>query len=259
MYKKFALLVLSAGVIATDVYAADENSQALQAIVVTGSGVKQNTAHSKLAKSTTVLSGETLRTNMGQTLGATLQNQLGVSSQSFGAGVGTPVIRGQSGTRVRVMQNSLGNNDASSLSPDHANGVDPLIAERIEVLRGASTLLYGSGAMGGIVNVIDNRIPEQMPTKLIGGAAEQRYDSVSDATASAVKLEGGKDLLPIIWMVFTATNRTPRLAAWRLMKPLSALKIPVLTTYPLAACTIPTALSLTRKRIHAAARRAFHS
>jgi len=57
---------------------------------------------------------------------------------------------------VRVMQNSVGNNDVSSLSPDHANGVDPIIAERIEVLRGPSTLLYGSGAIGGVVNVIDN-------------------------------------------------------------------------------------------------------
>ena len=138
------------------------------------------------------MSGENLRIKVGQTLGETLQNELGVTNQSFGAGVGTPVIRGQAGPRVRVMQNSLGNNDASSLSPDHATGVDPIIAERVEVLRGPSTLLYGNGAIGGIVNVIDNRIPEAVPDKLIGGAGEQRYDSVTNESASALKLEAGK-------------------------------------------------------------------
>ena len=92
------------------------------------------------------------------------------------------------------MQNSLGNNDVSNLSPDHANGVNPIIAERIEVLRGPSTLLYGNGAIGGVVNVIDNRIPEQVPDKVLGGAGMQRYDSATNLTSSALKLEGGKKL-----------------------------------------------------------------
>lgn len=164
--------------------------QQLEEVVVYSSGIKQTTT--KSAKPVTVLSGEELRTKVGQTIGDTLSNELGVTNQSFGAGVGTPVIRGQAGPRVRVMQNSLGNNDASALSPDHANGVDPVIAERVEVLLGPSTLLYGNGAIGGIVNVIDNRIPEAVPDKLIGGAGEQRYDSATNESASALKLEGGK-------------------------------------------------------------------
>ncbi len=139
------------------------------------------------------LRDDELRNKIGATLGETLQNELGVANQSFGSGVGTPVIRGQSGTRVKVLQNSLGNNDVSALSADHATGVDPIIAERIEVVRGASTLLYGSGATGGIVNVIDNRIPEQLFDKNISGAGEQRYDSATDETSSALKLEGGKN------------------------------------------------------------------
>lgn len=147
---------------------------------------------SESAKPVTVLSGEKLRTKIAGTLGETLKNELGITTQSFGSGVGTPVIRGQAGPRVRVMQNSIGNNDVSTLSPDHANSVEPLLAERIEVLRGPATLLYGSGAIGGVVNVIDNRIPEILPTKLIGGAAEQRYDSSNNETASVVKIEGGK-------------------------------------------------------------------
>ncbi|MFI3220419.1 MAG: Plug domain-containing protein, partial [Methylococcales bacterium] len=83
----------------------------------------------------TVLTGDALHTKMGTTIGDTLKNELGVTSQSFGAGVGSPVIRGQSGPRVQVLQNSMGNNDVSSLSPDHANGVEPILAERIEVFR----------------------------------------------------------------------------------------------------------------------------
>jgi iron complex outermembrane recepter protein len=193
MIKKHLLttFLLSGSALISIAVADDNTVQELEEITVTSDSFKHASPQS--AKPVATLSGETLRTKVGQTLGDTLQNEPGITSQSFGAGVGTPVIRGQSGSRVKVMQNSLGNNDVSSLSPDHATGVDPIIAERVEVLRGPSTLLYGTGAIGGIVNVIDNRIPEQVPDKLIGGAAEQRYDSATNETASALKLEGGKN------------------------------------------------------------------
>lgn len=145
------------------------------------------------ATSNLFLNEDELHTKMGSTLGETLQNELGVNNQSFGAGVGSPVIRGQAGARVKVMQNSLGNNDASTISPDHAIGIEPINVERIEILRGADTLRYGSGAIGGIVNVIDQLIPEKLSSKLIGGAAEQRFNSASDETSSALKLEGSKN------------------------------------------------------------------
>lgn len=190
MNKKLAILFLSAGVITPNAYAEDVSIEELDTIITTAPLKKTG---SKSARPVTVLAEEALRTKIGQTIGETLKNEPGITSQSFGTGVGTPVIRGQSGPRVRVMQNGLGNNDASSLSPDHANSVEPILAERIEVLRGPSTLLYGSGAIGGVVNVIDNRIPETMPDKLIGGAAEQRYDSTSNESASTLKLEGGKN------------------------------------------------------------------
>lgn len=185
--KKLLLIILWAH---TFTLQADDNAQTLEEIVVYSAGIKQSTA--KSAHPVTILTDDNLRIKTGQTIGETLNNELGITSQSFGAGVGSPVIRGQAGARVKVMQNSLGNNDTSTLSPDHANGVDPVIAERIEVLRGPSTLLYGSGNIGGIVNVIDNRIPETVPDKLIGGAGEQRYDSATNESASALKLEGGK-------------------------------------------------------------------
>ena len=191
MNKKLAIFFLSTGAIGAEVLAAEIDVYKLDDVIITSTNLKQST--SKSARPVTVLSGDELRTKVGQTLGDTLKNEPGITSQSFGPGVGTPVIRGQSGPRVRVMQNSLGNNDVSTLSPDHANGVNPIIAERIEVLRGPSTLLYGNGAIGGVVNVIDNRIPELVPGKLLGGAVEQRYDSAANMTSSALKLDGGKD------------------------------------------------------------------
>lgn len=145
------------------------------------------------ASSNLVLEGEKLRTDLGATIGETLQNQLGVQNQSFGSGVGTPVIRGQAGARVKVMQNNLGINDVSTISPDHANGVEPINVEKIEVLRGADTLQYGSGIIGGIVNVLDGRIPEKTFDKVLNATAEQRYNSATNETASALKLEGSKD------------------------------------------------------------------
>jgi iron complex outermembrane receptor protein len=170
--------------------AAGENIKQLDTMVVSAPVA---TSSSKSTKPVTVLTGDALHSKMGTTIGDTLKNELGVTSQSFGAGVGSPVIRGQSGPRVQVMQNSMSNNDASSLSPDHANGVEPILAERIEVLRGPATLLYGNGAIGGIVNVIDNRIPEKAFEKVIGGAGEQRYDSATNQTSSVVKVEGSKN------------------------------------------------------------------
>lgn len=148
---------------------------------------------SKFSPASNVLEGDKLRSKIGQTIGETLKDELGVTSQSFGTGVGSPVVRGLSGPRVRVLQNSIGNNDVSQLSPDHANSVEPLLAERVEVLRGPSTLLYGSGLSGGVVNVIDNRIPENRFDKLFNLQAEQRYESVSNGIASTGKAEGGQD------------------------------------------------------------------
>jgi iron complex outermembrane recepter protein len=148
---------------------------------------------SSSAMPVTVLHDDNLRMKTGSTIGETLQNELGVHGQSFGPGVGLPVIRGQDGPRVRVLNNGLGTNDASQISPDHASTAVPLTAERIEILRGPATLLYGSGAIGGVVNVIDNRIPEKVPDQLVGGSVEQKYNSATTDRSTAIKLEGGKN------------------------------------------------------------------
>lgn len=183
------LLVLTLLIMATPVTQAEDTVQELDAVVVTAP--LQETA-SDLATPVTVLSDEALQLKMAHSIGETLKDELGITSQSFGPGVGTPVIRGQSGPRVRVLANGIGSNDASAVSPDHATSIEPVLAERIEVLRGPATLLYGSGAIGGVVNIIDGRIPEQLPERLIGGALDQRFDSVSNQTMTALKVDGGQ-------------------------------------------------------------------
>lgn len=135
-----------------------------------------------------ILDEEALRERAANTLGDTLKHEIGVTSASFGAGVGQPVIRGQSGNRVGILQNGTVLVDAARLSPDHANGVEAVLADRIEILRGPSTLLYGSGAIGGVVNVIDARVPE----RLIGRPSlvvEQSRNSVNEEDRTVVRLD----------------------------------------------------------------------
>jgi iron complex outermembrane receptor protein len=138
----------------------------------------------------TVLSGEALQRQAAASLGETLGDKPGIASASFGPGVGRPVIRGQSGPRTLNLQNGTASADVSSLSPDHAVTIEPLLADSIEVLRGPSTLLYGGGAIGGVVNVIDNRIP-RAPQEGIDGALEYRYDEASDMDNIVYRLDGG--------------------------------------------------------------------
>lgn len=138
----------------------------------------------------TVLTGSELRRSVGATIGDTLSNMPGVSNASFGPGVGQPVIRGQQGPRVRVLQNGTTSADASKASQDHANAVEALLANSIEVLRGPSTLLYGGGAIGGVVNVLDNRIPTAMPEEPAGSVG-YRHDTASNMDVLVGKFEGG--------------------------------------------------------------------
>lgn len=189
MHKKHIYLTISVSMAVMPVYAEEQPVVELETIIVTS---PLQESQSEIAVPVTVLSNDELRLKVGHSIGDTLKNESGISNQSFGPGVGTPVIRGQAGPRVRVLNNGIGSNDASAISPDHATSVEPLLADRIEVLRGPATLLYGSGAMGGVVNVIDNRIPSLMPDKLLGGALEQRFDSTSDETSTTMKLEGGQ-------------------------------------------------------------------
>lgn len=118
-----------------------------------------------IAQPITVLRGEELTKKQSSTIGETLENIPGVTTNRFSPLASRPVIRGLSGSRVQVLENGVGAMDVSTISVDHAVTIDPLQAEQIEIFRGPSTLLYGSEASGGLVNVVTNRIPEYVPEK----------------------------------------------------------------------------------------------
>ena len=158
-------------------------------IIVTG--VLQRT-EADVLQGTSVLSGEALTRDLKPTLGETLAHLPGVSATSFGPSASRPILRGFQGDRIRVLTDGIGSIDVSNTSVDHAVIIDPLLAERIEVLRGPEALLYGSSAVGGVVNVIDTRIPRTKPAKgyrlngiaTYGSAANER--AISSAGDVAV-------------------------------------------------------------------------
>lgn len=109
-----------------------------------------------------VLAADELRTKHASTLGETLKNEVGVHSSYYGPAASSPIIRGLDGPRVLISQNGLDVGDVSRVGPDHAVSSDTANAQQVEVLRGPATLFYGSGAIGGVVNVVDNRVPRSL-------------------------------------------------------------------------------------------------
>ncbi len=157
----------------------------LDAIHVTG----MTEDASKIASPVSVIGAERIQQSGGN-LGEVLDNLPGVRVDSFGAGAGRPVIRGQTAPRVKVLSDSSAVLDASDISPDHAVTVDPLLGERIEVLRGPATLLYGGGAIGGVVNVLDNKIPERLAENGLEGRLLIRGNTVADERVGAAAISG---------------------------------------------------------------------
>jgi iron complex outermembrane recepter protein len=157
-----------------------------QTVIITGNPLGKG----DVATPSAVLSGDALVQRRAGSLGETLDNLPGVSSSYFGPNANRPVIRGQDGDRIRVLNNAGASLDASSLSFDHAVPIDPLVVERIEVLRGPAALLYGGSAVGGVVNAIDNRIPKS-PLKGATGALETRLGGAANERAVSGLVELG--------------------------------------------------------------------
>ena len=125
----------------------------------------------------TVLEGDELVRRREGTLGETLNSEPGITSSHFGAGASRPIIRGMDGPRVKVLSDGAELHDASTISPDHAVVSEPMLATQIEVLRGPSALVYGNGAVGGVVNVLDGKVPTAIPQKGYEGSAELRANT----------------------------------------------------------------------------------
>lgn len=154
----------------------------VSALPLDGDAARQSTPFS-------VVEGEALLRRGAATLGDSLDGLPGVHADSFGAGASRPVIRGQTAPRVSVLSDGSALFDASAISPDHAITADPLLLRRVEVLRGPVTLLYGGGAIGGVVNVLDGRIPAALPAERVQGFAALRGNTVADEKAGAVSVD----------------------------------------------------------------------
>ena len=146
----------------------------------------------EMAQPATLLTDEALNRQRAVSLGETLSSQPGIHNSSYGSSVGRPVVRGMSGARVKVLQDGIDTLDASSISPDHGVNADTQNAKKIEVLRGPSTLMYGSGAFGGVVNVVDERIPTGLAEPET--RVRMQYDSVNQGKTVGINHADSLDL-----------------------------------------------------------------
>jgi iron complex outermembrane receptor protein len=168
--------------------AADKGTLTIPTTAVTGNPL--GVGSDQMVVPISILNGRELSLKRENTLAETLNSIPGVSNSSFGPSVGRPMIRGMDSDRVKILQNGVNNLDASNLSSDHGVSIDPLIIEQIDVIRGPATLLYGGGAVGGVVNAIDHRIPKE---KLEGitGRGEVRYGGANLEQSNAAVVDVG--------------------------------------------------------------------
>ncbi len=159
-----------------------------EAMTISASPIRKSIAD--VAQAVGVLNEDDLLRKGQVNLGDTLSSEPGVAATAFGQGAGRPIIRGLGGDRIRILEGGIGSGDVSTVSPDHAVSIDPSTIERIEILRGPASLRYGGNAVGGIVNIIDNRIPEFIPTDRFGGSLELSGDQATNKQSLALSLNG---------------------------------------------------------------------
>jgi iron complex outermembrane recepter protein len=160
------------------------SGQNVETIVVTASPIVGNP--DRFAVTVGVVGRDDILKAGGANLADALANMPGVTGTSFASGASRPVIRGFDASRVRVLEDGIGSFDVSDVGPDHGVPIDPLSAQRIEVVRGAATLRYGSQAIGGVVNAINNRVPLTLPDETFGGEAEASYGTNADLRQGSV-------------------------------------------------------------------------
>jgi iron complex outermembrane receptor protein len=171
------------------IHGASHDHKVLEEIIVTATPLARNVM--EMSQSATVLSGAALEREVANNLGDTLARIPGLSNASFGQNVGRPVIRGFDGARVGVLTNNMAVGDASAVSQDHAVAVEPFLSDQIEILRGPATLLYGSGAIGGVVNMVTHTIPQELPENGFAARAMAQGDTAADQRFAAARLDAG--------------------------------------------------------------------
>src|SRR5687767_4721946 len=185
-------IFLTSSIVSAPAWAADTDSSKdkdIQQVIITATPLRESAFET--AQPAALLGGDELIRARSTSLGETLESQPGISATYFGPQASRPVIRGLGGERVQVYEDGGEALDVSALSNDHSVTIDPLVAERVEVVRGPATLLYGNGASGGLINVLTNRVPARVPEEPLSGALELRGDSALDERAVAGRLDGG--------------------------------------------------------------------
>ncbi len=181
-----ALAVPAMSIAAPAAYPAEPR---LDEVVVTAVALRRSPL--EIAQPTAILTGDELRRQIATSIGETLSQQLGVSSSYFGPVASRPVIRGLGGYRVQVLDDEISSLDVSSLSQDHAVSLESVVSRQIEIIKGPAALLYGSGAAGGLVNIVSSRIPDHRAESPVSIAAELRGDTAVDERTVAASVDGG--------------------------------------------------------------------
>ena len=156
-----------------------------------------------------VLREDELKMKQAATLGETLKNEVGVHSSYYGPVASTPIIRGLDGPRVLITQNGLDVGDASRVGPDHVVATETSTATQIEVLRGPATLFYGSGAIGGVVNVVDDRVPTSSDDQV---DYLLQYNDVANEQQASVNIQTGTDNIAFHLDAFWRDSKDYKLA-----------------------------------------------
>jgi iron complex outermembrane receptor protein len=192
--RKIRLIVTVAiGSVVTATAIADDSEHDLEEIIVTASPL------GSVIQAADVLDEDDLLVRGTSSVGELLAGEPGVSSSYFGPAASQPIIRGMGGGRVSVLTDRVSSLDASDASPDHAVSVEPILAEKVEVIRGPAALIYGSAAWGGVVNVLDGRIPQRRAEKSLQGLVEIRGDTAAGERAIVGRLDGGQG--PLAWHI----------------------------------------------------------
>ncbi|MEO0997457.1 MAG: TonB-dependent receptor [Pseudomonadota bacterium] len=184
IHTTFLAALPAASLLVTSPALADDD--AVEEIVVTAHPLSAE----GIAQASLILEGAELDRALDATLGATLASQPGIHAGSYGAASGRPVVHGLAGPRIRIMEDRIDTLDASVTSADHAVTIEPFLADRIEIIKGASTLLYGSGAIGGVIDVHTGRIPHVPAGAPLGVRGEVRVDDNADRTFGALRANG---------------------------------------------------------------------
>ncbi len=186
---RIAAVAASSFVMCADALAQTEPKQdPMEQFVITASPLEH--ASDELVAPVTTLDRDEIVASGASSLGELLAHHPGITHSSFAPGASRPIIRGLDNFRVRVQENGIASHDASALSEDHGVPTDPLAAQRVEVVRGPATLRYGSEAIGGVVNIINNRIPKRLTDRHVEGEFVAGANSASDGVEGGILLDG---------------------------------------------------------------------